>query len=130
MMDRTERVLDLLQASKQIADHMERNDAAANQLTDLDQLLQELITEMNDDKHDVQRIVEQVRQAKMIVASMENMTENNYLMETSGDIEKYESLSIEEQAENSDAYHEKIDYLSLKKMSSNLDTIITMISSH
>ncbi|MFD2114495.1 hypothetical protein ACFSTH_15780 [Paenibacillus yanchengensis] len=129
-MQRTERMIELLQASKQITDHMERNDQAANQLMELNQLLQHLVAEMNDDHYDEKYLLERIRQAKTIVANMENTAENNYLMETSGDIDKFESLSIEEQAENNDAYHEKIDYLSLKKVNENMDKIMTMIESH
>ncbi|TCZ75190.1 hypothetical protein E0485_18785 [Paenibacillus albiflavus] len=119
-----ERVRELLDASIQIIDHMEENGAAASKVQQIKQALQQQADQMSSSSSS--QGTSSIDQILQLVNQLEDETGTSYQQATGGGVEQFESKSLDEQLHASQAYHEKIDYKSMKKVKENLEQILTL----
>ena len=120
-----ERIHQLLDASIQIVDHMDEGDGfAADQLEQIKRLLDEEASKAAKGEAVSESRIAQVEQ---LTVELEGSAQEDYWNETDGSPESYEALSLDEQRGQTQAYHEKIDFLSLKKVKENLKQIRYML---
>jgi len=115
-----ERIHQLLDASIQIVDHMDESDGLANQLEQIRQLLK---AEAGKAARGEAVSESQLAKAEQLTADLEGSAQEDYRNETDGSPASYEALSLDEQRDQAQAYHEKIDFLSLKKVKENLQQL-------
>ncbi len=124
-MQHNDRMEELLAASIQIAEHMQEDGSTGEQLERIKQLLHE---QMNMAASNGNVAVDKEFESKLIqveqlVEGLERSAKEEYMNQTDANPAQFEANSIVEQREHQLAYHEKIDYLSLKKMKENLEQI-------
>jgi len=119
-----DRIQELLEASIQIADHMKESGQAGQQIEQLKQLLHTQVQQSIGNGGDsAWELHGKLVQAEQLLEGLERHAEESYEDKTGGDTAEYEAKSLYEQQQYVQAYHEKIDYLSLKKIRNNLDQI-------
>jgi len=122
-----ERIRELLLASIQIAEHMEENGSTQEQVTQIMQDLRQLESRLSSGSGPVSsEFTSAIASVEMNVDQLRQHEGAAYGEATDGDPAKYESQSLEAQLEQSQAYHEKIDFKSLKKIKENLEQIRSM----
>lgn len=125
-----ERVHELLDASIQIIDHMEESGAAASQVQQIKQAMQQQADQLssgtNESLHNIQSSISQITR---MVAQLEEQTLTSYNEATGNSMEQFEMKSLDDQLHASHAYNEKIDYKSMKKVKQNLEEIEQQIQS-
>lgn len=119
-----ERIHQLLDASIQIVDHMQESGSVADQLERIKQLLD---GEAGKAARGEAVSESRLAQAEQMTAELESSAQEDYRDETAGSPASYEALSLSEQREQDQAYHEKIDYLSLKKVKENVKQIRNLL---
>jgi len=127
-MQHKDRIQELLEASIQIADHMNESGVAGQQIEQLKQLLHTQFQQATGVGGDpAWELHGKLVQAEQLLEGLERHAEESYVDETGGDTSEFEAKSLYEQRQYVQAYHEKIDYLSLKKIRNNLDQIRTIL---
>jgi len=127
-MQHNDRIQELLEASIQIAEHMKESGEIGKQIEQLKQLLHTQVQQgIGYGEDSAWELHGKLVQAEQLLEGLERHAEETYLDETGGDASEYEAKSLYEQRQYIQAYHEKIDYLSLKKIRSNLDQIRSIL---
>ncbi|GIN59055.1 hypothetical protein J8TS2_33740 [Lederbergia ruris] len=113
----------------QILDHMEVD-------PNLDQILQHIKNGLNEENTKIAEstnntVEEQVDKAVSMTINLEEINNlvqqleasllENYKHSTGNEINQYEQMSLEEQLEQTESYHNKIDYLSAAKIRENIN---------
>ncbi len=120
-MDKDSRVEQLLEASIQIADHMHESGIAATGVAQIKKLLQEQLLKMEHGGTAALESDSKFLRLEQIMEGLIRSTREEYLEETAHAPNVYEAKPIKEQMLQEQAYHEKIDYLSLYKIKENIE---------
>ncbi|GAB6991727.1 hypothetical protein [Paenibacillus pini] len=125
----TERIQDLLNASIQIIDHMEESGETASQVKQIKQMLQQQTAQLtNGSIQSLESLNPSLAQVLRVVNQLQQETEQKYSEATGNATEQFEAKEIEKQLQFPAAYHEKIDYKSLHKISLNLEEAQSLLS--
>ncbi len=115
------RVDELLSSTMQIVDHMEVDAPGHNQLAAVKSALAGLQGQSSaENRASMQAALADIERS---MAQLQNSVNRDYRAEAGDDIQGYESLAIDEQQKNREAYHGKIDSKSLVKMQQNIEEI-------
>jgi methyl-accepting chemotaxis protein len=119
-----ERVRELLDASIQIIDHMEESGETASQVKQIKQAMQQQLRQLSSGTIvSTDHLQSSISQITQMVAQLEDQTLDSYNEATGNAMEQFEMKSLDEQLHASHAYHEKIDFKSMKKIKQNLEEI-------
>lgn len=120
------RVEELLDASLQILDHMEVHNADADEWTQLTEQLKQQRQRLNGDignPPDWQELKQNVAGIKRQVTQLQRHLQQSYADSAPGGIDAYEAQALNDQLNNEQAYHDKIDDKSAIKLSENLSKL-------
>jgi hypothetical protein len=119
-----ERIRGLLLASIQIAEHMEESGSIQDQVAQMMQRMRQQAENLSDGAGPVSaEFSDEIAQVEQIVDRLRQHEREAYGEETDDNPARYESQSLEAQLDQSQAYHEKVDFKSLKKIKENLEQI-------
>ncbi|CEE00900.1 MULTISPECIES: hypothetical protein [Bacillaceae] len=119
----------LLDDTLQIVDHMVVDREYEDMLTSVKNGLlmqRQSVKEMRNTSREEQQIAanfidENLNKLNEIVQKLESILLDDYQSTTEHRIEQYEQLSLENQMEQTETYHDKIDYLSAVKIRENIN---------
>ncbi|MEN0658880.1 hypothetical protein NST11_05750 [Caldifermentibacillus hisashii] len=119
----------LLEDTLQIVDHMVVDREYEDMLTSVKNGLlmqRQSVKEMRNTSREEQQIAanfidENLNKLNEIVQKLESILLDDYQSTTEHRIEQYEQLSLENQMEQTETYHDKIDYLSAVKIRENIN---------
>lgn len=119
----------LLDDTLQIVDHMVVDREYEDMLTFVKNGLlmqRQSVKEMRNTSREEQQIAanfidENLNKLNEIVQKLESILLDDYQSTTEHRIEQYEQLSLENQMEQTETYHDKIDYLSAVKIRENIN---------
>jgi hypothetical protein len=125
----------LLDDTLQILDHMVVDREYEDMLTSVKNGLlmqKQSVKEMKNTSREEQQIAanfidENLIKLNEIVQKLESILLDNYQSTTEHRIEQYEQLSLENQMEQTETYHDKIDYLSAVKIRENINRMTEML---
>lgn len=125
----------LLDDTLQILDHMVVDREYEDMLTSVKNGLlmqKQSVKEMKNTSREEQQIAanfidENLNKLNEIVQKLESILLDNYQSTTEHRIEQYEQLSLENQMEQTETYHDKIDYLSAVKIRENINRMTEML---
>lgn len=122
-----ERIRELLEASIQIAEHMHEIGSAREQIEQIKQLLRQQADAIssNNEQH-ASSLRNSLVEVEQLIEELQQHEWQAYHAETDGNPAQFESQSLEDQLQQAQAYHEKIDYKSLEKIKDNLEHIRSM----
>ncbi|MCQ6557422.1 hypothetical protein [Paenibacillus mendelii] len=123
-----ERIQELLDACIQIAEHMNESGLTQNQVDQMKQELRNQIDHISSGSAITSDFSSAIAQLDQSVEELRQKEASAYRSETGGNPEHFESQFFEDQLEQSQAYHQKIDYKSLDKIKSNLEQIRNLIN--
>ncbi len=125
----------LLDDTLQILDHMVVDREYEDMLTSVKNGLlmqRQSVKEMRNTSREEQQIAanfidENLNKLNEIVQKLESILLNDYQSTTEHRIEQYEQLSLENQMEQTETYHDKIDYLSAVKIRENINRMTEVL---
>lgn len=127
MHQKNERIRELLEASIQIAEHMNESGNTGSQIEQMKQMLRQQLNSVSGGNgqfgQNAQGLSAAMAQIEQMAEELQQHEWQAYSAETEGHPAQFESLSFEDQLGQTQAYHEKIDYKSLKKIKQNLEQI-------
>ncbi|GIN20562.1 hypothetical protein [Siminovitchia fordii] len=129
MQDALKRLQILMGDTLQILDHMEVDPKHSQMLQHIKNGLNEENTKVaeftnNTGEERIDKAVSMtisLNEINNLVQQLEANLIENYKHSTGNDIKQYEQMSLEEQLEQTESYHHKIDYLSAAKIRENLN---------
>ncbi|KIO65460.1 hypothetical protein B4064_1981 [Caldibacillus thermoamylovorans] len=125
----------LLDDTLQIVDHMVVDREYEDMLTSVKNGLlmqRQSVKEMRNTSREEQQIAanfidENLNKLNEIVQKLESILLDDYQSTTEHRIEQYEQLSLENQMEQTETYHDKIDYLSAVKIRENINRMTEVL---
>lgn len=125
----------LLDDTLQIVDHMVVVREYEDMLTSVKNGLlmqRQSVKEMRNTSREEQQIAanfidENLNKLNEIVQKLESILLDDYQSTTEHRIEQYEQLSLENQMEQTETYHDKIDYLSAVKIRENINRMTEVL---
>ncbi|MEK0285975.1 hypothetical protein [Caldifermentibacillus hisashii] len=125
----------LLDDTLQIVDHMVVDREYEDMLTSVKNGLlmqRQSVKEMRNTSREEQQIAanfidENLNKSNEIVQKLESILLDDYQSTTEHRIEQYEQLSLENQMEQTETYHDKIDYLSAVKIRENINRMTEVL---
>ncbi|MEL3956656.1 hypothetical protein NST17_05540 [Caldifermentibacillus hisashii] len=125
----------LLDDTLQIVDHMVVDREYEDMLTSVKNGLlmqRQSVKEMRNTSREEQQIAanfidENLNKLNEIVQKLESILPDDYQSTTEHRIEQYEQLSLENQMEQTETYHDKIDYLSAVKIRENINRMTEVL---
>jgi hypothetical protein len=131
-----ERIEELLNESAQIMDHLildgsdqptaeQLNEEIRQQLRTVSEMIRHGNAQEVSSAESVRQAVDNIRRQ---LGRLRAEIRDQYEQSTNNAIETYEAKAIEEQQENPEAYHDKIDYKSLVKVEENLSKAMEQLS--
>lgn len=125
----------LLDDTLQILDHMVVDREYEDMLTSVKNGLimqKQSVKEMRNTSREEQQIAanfidENLNKLNEIVQKLESILLDDYQSTTEHRIEQYEQLSLENQMEQTETYHDKIDYLSAVKIRENINRMTEVL---
>lgn len=125
----------LLDDTLQIVDHMVVDREYEDMLTSVKNGLlmqRQSVKEMRNTSREEQQIAanfidENLNKLNEIVQKLESILLVDYQSTTEHRIEQYEQLSLENQMEQTETYHDKIDYLSAVKIRENINRMTEVL---
>lgn len=125
----------LLDDTLQIVDHMVVDREYEDMLTSVKNGLlmqRQSVKEMRNTSREEQQIAanfidENLNKLNEIVQKLESILLDDYQSTTEHRIEQYEQLSLENQMEQIETYHDKIDYLSAVKIRENINRMTEVL---
>ena len=125
----------LLDDTLQIVDHMVVDREYEDMLTSVKNGLlmqRQSVKEMRNTSREEQQIAanfidENLNKLNEIVQKLESILLDDYQSTTEHRIEQYEQLSLENQMEQTETYHDKIDYLSKVKIRENINRMTEVL---
>ncbi|RWR04916.1 hypothetical protein QNH23_03970 [Siminovitchia fortis] len=130
-MQNLKRLKKLMDASLQILDHMIVDPSDAGKLRHIKEMMHEENRKLSNiyNKDTDQRsfsaatsMRQNIDEIIKVVDQFKGNLREDYRL-SSQDIEQFEQLSIDEQSQKTEAYHDKIDYKSMVKLKENLNRI-------
>ncbi len=125
----------LLDDTLQIVDHMVVDREYEDMLTSVKNGLlmqRQSVKEMRNTSREEQQIAanfidENLNKLNEIVQKLESILLDDYQSTTEHRIKQYEQLSLENQMEQTETYHDKIDYLSAVKIRENINRMTEVL---
>jgi len=125
----------LLDDTLQILDHMVVDQEYEDMLTSVKTGLlmqKQSVKEMRNASREEQQITanvidENLHKLNEMVLKLESILLDDYQTTTEHHIERYEQLSLENQMEQTEPYHDKIDYLSAVKIRENINRMTEIL---
>lgn len=129
MEDAKERLQLLIRETLQILDHMVVDSEYNETLEYIKGGLRKAAHSSEDDyKGASDTLTIKLKEINHKVQQLETCLLEDYKKSTGNQIEHYEELSIDEQREKTEAYHDKIDYLSAVKIKENINEMTEHIN--
>ncbi|CAH0121531.1 hypothetical protein PAE9249_04062 [Paenibacillus sp. CECT 9249] len=138
MQQSLERLEGLARGCMKIVNHMhDGNGGASNpELARLKQAVDEVDKQLSGlragngelDSQSIASLKEQIDQIERIAEPLNRQMENSYRQEVGSDTQAYQSLPIDEQREYEEAYHGKIDTMSMDKLKDNLSEMRSVLN--
>jgi hypothetical protein len=103
---------------------MEESGSTQDQVAQIMQKMRQQVENLSDGAGPVSaEFSDKIAQVEQIVDRLRQHEREAYGEETDDNPARYESQSLEAQLDQSQAYHEKVDFKSLKKIKENLEQI-------
>lgn len=129
MQDALTRLDILMGDTQQILDHMKVDSEYVETLANIKKGLEEERRKIEDINHHTGEsqtnaavsMTQNLARINDMVQKLEAKLLNDYQKSTDDQIDQYEEMSLEEQMEQKETYHDKIDYLSAAKIRDNIN---------
>lgn len=139
MQQSLQRVEQLLEETGQIMEHMALDESGNQQQAE--QIREALRQERNNVSEMIHQgsgdqlalfpsIVQSIDEIRHQLEGLQSTVDSSYQQSTNWNTESFEALSIDEQQQQAQAYHDKIDYKSIVKAIENLNAASEQLSQH
>ena len=127
------RLENLVQGTIQIIDHMTMNSPDDETLRRMKQILQQgydnltglkgQVSDVDKSRQTFASLQQSIHQVQQMIDPVATHSLETYRQETGGAMQQFESRPLDEQKQETEAYHGKIDYRSAVKIQENLNKI-------